>query len=223
MQEKDLHQSIMNSLSVPENISEFFSQVEEFKKSIMKYQCVIRKLQSKLEILNDELSIKKERNPIEMIKYRVKEPRSIVEKLKRRGYPITVEAMEDHLTDIAGIRVICSFIEDIYTVSEILREQDDIHILQIKDYIKNPKPNGYRSFHMIVETPVFFTRNKEPLCAEIQLRTMAMDFWASLEQQLKYKKNIKNPEIIASQLKDCAQIISSADLKMQDILNQLNK
>ncbi len=223
MQEKDLQQSIMNGLSVPENISEFFSQVEEFKKSIMKYQCVIRKLQSKLEILNDELSIKKERNPIEMIKYRVKEPRSIVEKLKRRGYPITVEAMEDHLTDIAGIRVICGFIEDIYTVSEILREQDDIHILQIKDYIKNPKPNGYRSFHMIVETPVFFTRNKEPLCAEIQLRTMAMDFWASLEYQLKYKKNIENPEIIASQLKDCAQIISSTDLKMQDILNQINK
>lgn len=223
MQEKDLQQSIMNGLSVPENISEFFSQVEEFKKSIMKYQCVIRKLQSKLEILNDELSIKKERNPIEMIKYRVKEPRSIVEKLKRRGYPITVEAMEDHLTDIAGIRVICGFIEDIYTVSEILREQDDIHILQIKDYIKNPKPNGYRSFHMIVETPVFFTRNKEPLCTEIQLRTMAMDFWASLEYQLKYKKNIENPEIIASQLKDCAQIISSTDLKMQDILNQINK
>ena len=223
MQEKDLQQSIMNGRSVPENISEFFSQVEEFKKSIMKYQCVIRKLQSKLEILNDELSIKKERNPIEMIKYRVKEPRSIVEKLKRRGYPITVEAMEDHLTDIAGIRVICGFIEDIYTVSEILREQDDIHILQIKDYIKNPKPNGYRSFHMIVETPVFFTRNKEPLCAEIQLRTMAMDFWASLEYQLKYKKNIENPEIIASQLKDCAQIISSTDLKMQDILNQINK
>ena len=223
MQEKDLQQSIMNGLSVPENISEFFSQVEEFKKSIMKYQCVIRKLQSKLEILNDELSIKKERNPIEMIKYRVKEPRSIVEKLKRRGYPITVEAMEDHLTDIAGIRVICGFIEDIYTVSEILREQDDIHILQIKDYIKNPKPNGYRSFHMIVETPVFFTRNKEPLCAEIQLRTMAMDFWASLEYQLKYKKNIENPEIIASQLKDCAQIISSTDLKMQDILKQINK
>lgn len=223
MQEKDLQQSIMNGLSVPENISEFFSQVEEFKKSIMKYQCVIRKLQSKLEILNDELSIKKERNPIEMIKYRVKEPRSIVEKLKRRGYPITVEAMEDHLTDIAGIRVICGFIEDIYTVSEILREQDDIHILQIKDYIKNPKPNGYMSFHMIVETPVFFTRNKEPLCAEIQLRTMAMDFWASLEYQLKYKKNIENPEIIASQLKDCAQIISSTDLKMQDILNQINK
>lgn len=223
MQEKDLHQSTMNSLSIPENINEFFSQVEEFKKSIMKYQCVIRKLQSKLEILNDELSIKKERNPIEMIKYRVKEPRSIVEKLKRRGYPITVESMEDNLTDIAGIRVICGFIEDIYTVSEILREQDDIHILQIKDYIKNPKPNGYMSFHMIVETPVFFTRNKEPLCAEIQLRTMAMDYWASLEHQLKYKKNIENPEIIASQLKDCAQIIASTDLRMQDILNQLNK
>ena len=187
----------------------------------MMYTCAIREVKTKLEVLNDELSIKNQRNPIEMIKSRVKKPISIVEKLQRRNLPVTLESMMNNLDDVAGIRVICSFVDDIYSVANMLVSQDDITVIAIKDYIKNPKPNGYRSYHLIIEIPVFFSEEKKNLRVEVQLRTIAMDFWASLEHKLQYKKNIPESQakFLKDELYDCAQQSAALDKRMQNIRN----
>ena len=189
----------------------------------MQYTCAIREVKTKLEVLNDELSVKKSRNPIEMIKSRVKRPQSIIDKLHRRGLPVTVESMTQHLDDIAGIRVICSFIDDIYEISRMLARQDDIKVIAIKDYIRSPKENGYRSYHMIVEVPVFFSNCKKMMRVEVQIRTIAMDFWASLDHQLKYKKQLDEFDAaeIGAQLKECAEIIAGTDWRMLDIRRRI--
>ncbi len=183
----------------------------------MMYTCAIREVKTKLEVLNDELSVRNQRNPIEMIKSRVKKPISIVEKLQRRNLEISVESMINHLDDIAGVRVICSFVDDIYQVAEMLMRQDDIRVIAIKDYIMNPKENGYRSYHMIVEIPVFFSDEKRLMRVEVQIRTIAMDFWASLDHQLKYKKPLIDSEDISRELKLCADVIAQTDEKMLSI------
>lgn len=154
----ELEQSIVSVPDVVQVPDILVSQARQFQQVMMMYTCAIREVKTKLEVLNDELSVRNQRNPIEMIKSRVKKPMSIVEKLQRRGLPISLESMVDHLDDVAGIRVICSFVDDIYEVADMLVRQDDITVVAIKDYIKNPKPNGYRSYHMIVEIPVFFLR-----------------------------------------------------------------
>ena len=189
----------------------------------MMYTCAIREVKTKLEVLNDELSVRNQRNPIEMIKSRVKKPMSIVEKLQRRGLPISLESMVDHLDDVAGIRVICSFVEDIYYLASMLSAQDDLTVLQVKDYIKNPKENGYRSLHLIIQTPIFLSDQKKNMRVEVQFRTIAMDFWASVDHKLKYKKNVKNPEMIAGELRKCADIISSVDQRMQEIRTMIEE
>ena len=158
----------------------FIKNAAKFSDLMMMYRCTIRELQTKLEVLNDEFSIENKRNPISFIKTRVKKPESIYRKLQKLGYEFSAENIQEQLNDVAGIRVVCAFIDDIYTVADLLASQDDIKVLQIKDYIKNPKPNGYRSYHMIVEVPVFFSRGKTPMRAEIQIRTNGMDFWATL-------------------------------------------
>ena len=180
----------------------------------MMYTCAIREVKTKLEVLNDELSVRNQRNPIEMIKSRVKKPISIVEKLHRKGMPVSIESMMDNLDDIAGIRVICSFVDDIYQVAAMLTKQDDIKVLAVKDYIKNPKPNGYRSYHMIVEIPVFFSNEKRQMRVEVQILTIAMDFWASLDHQLKYKKEFIDSAKISEELRQCAETIAQTDGKM---------
>ena len=189
---------------------------------MMMYACAIREVKTKLEVLNDELSIKNQRNPIEMIKSRVKKPMSILEKLQRRGLPVSVESMVKNLDDVAGIRIICSFVDDIYEVAEMLVRQDDVTVIAIKDYIKNPKPNDYRSYHMIIEIPVFFSDSKKPIRVEVQIRTIAMDFWASLDHQLKYKKSFVdlNGEI-SGELKQCADVIAQTDNKMLEIRKRI--
>lgn len=187
----------------------------------MMYTCAIREVKTKLEVLNDELSVRNQRNPIEMIKSRVKKPMSIVEKLQRKGLPISLEAMVDNLDDVAGIRVICSFVDDIYEVADMLIRQDDIKVIAIKDYIKNPKQNGYRSYHMIVEIPVFFSDRKKPMRVEVQIRTIAMDFWASLDHQLKYKKEVINEAEISEELRQCAEVIAKTDQKMYEIRQKI--
>lgn len=194
-----------------------------FQEAILMYSSAIKAIRTKIEVLNDELSIRNKRNPIEMIKSRVKTAESIVEKLNRRGYPITLDSMMKNIYDIGGIRVICSFVDDIYDLAGMLARQDDIKIIQEKDYIANPKDNGYRSYHMIVETPVFFSDKKEYVRVEVQIRTIAMDFWASLDHLLKYKKNIKNPERIALELKNCADVIASTDERMLGIRTSLEE
>lgn len=196
---------------------EVFGELKKFQKLMMMYNCAIKEIQTKFEILNDELSSTHNRNPIEMIKSRVKSPESILGKLNRKHLPISFDSLMNNINDVAGVRVICSFVDDIYEVANMLALQDDINVIKITDYIKNPKDNGYRSYHMIVEVPVFFSNSKQYVKVEVQLRTIAMDFWASLEHKIKYKKDVENAEEISAQLKQCADIISQTDIKMQEI------
>ena len=197
------------------------TQAYEFQEAMMMYTCAIREAKTKLEVLNDELSVRNKRNPIEMIKSRVKKPLSIVEKLQRRGLDITVQSMMDNLDDVAGIRVICSFVDDIYQVAEMLVRQDDVRVVAIKDYIKNPKVNGYRSYHMIIEIPVFFSNEKKLMRVEVQIRTIAMDFWASLDHQLKYKKELADAAEISEELRRCAEVIAQTDQEMLSIRKRI--
>lgn len=210
----ELIQSIVNVPSLVQVPEKLLAQAFQFQEAMMMYTCAIREVKTKLEVLNDELSVRNQRNPIEMIKSRVKKPISVVEKLQRKGYEVSVESMMEHLDDVAGIRVICSFVDDIYQVADMLMRQDDIKVMAIKDYIKNPKANGYRSYHMIVEIPVFFSNEKKFMRVEVQIRTIAMDFWASLDHQLKYKKEVTDSAQISEELRKCAEVIAQTDEKM---------
>lgn len=200
---------------------DFVTRFESFQALMVQYNCAVREVRTKFEVLNEELSYRTSRNPIESISSRIKTPISIAGKLRRLGIEPTVEAISDHLNDVAGIRVICSFIDDIYSVAEMLAKQDDITVVQIKDYIRKPKLNGYRSYHMIVEVPVFFSDGKKMTRVEIQLRTVAMDFWASLEHQMKYKKENTGMPEIASELKSCAETIAATDARMLGIRKKI--
>lgn len=207
--------NVPNLVQVPEAL---LSQAKEFQTAMMMYTCAIREVKTKLEVLNDELSVRNQRNPIEMIKSRVKKPISIVEKLNRRGLPVSLESMVNNLDDVAGIRVICSFVDDIYAVANMLVSQDDITVVAIKDYIKHPKENGYRSYHLIIEVPVFFSEEKRNMRVEVQIRTIAMDFWASLDHQLKYKKDMGDAaDAISEELRQCAEVIANTDQRMLQI------
>lgn len=206
---------------VPDSDNYFVNQAIQFRELMMMYNCAIREVRTKLEVLNDELSIRNSRNPIEFIESRIKRPLSIVDKLKRYGEPVNVESIERSLNDVAGIRVICPFIDDIYSVADMLLSQDDITLIKKKDYIENPKPNGYRSLHLILEVPVFFSNQKKPMRVEVQIRTIAMDFWSSVDHQLKYKHDVPNADELSAQLKECSDIISQTDMRMLAIKNQL--
>ncbi len=202
---------------------EMLTRIQSFMELLMHYRCAIREIETKLNVLNDEFSLQHERNPFEAIESRVKEPISIIEKMNRKGYEVTVENIEDKLSDIAGIRVICSFVEDIYYLAHMLAVQDDIRVLTMKDYIKAPKVNGYRSLHLIVEVPIFLSNQKKYMRVEVQFRTIAMDFWASLDHKIKYKKNLKNADQIVEELRKCAEVISSVDMRMQEIRNMIEE
>ena len=204
----------------------FINNVAKFSDLMMMYRCVIREVQTKLEVLDDEFSVEYKRNPISFIKTRIKKPESIYRKLKKLGYDFTAENIQEHLNDVAGIRVVCAFIDDIYTVANLLANQDDIKVINVKDYIKNPKPNVYRSYHMIVEVPVFFSKGKTPMRAEIQIRTNGMDFWATLEHQLRYKKGIEEMDgydAISDELMRSAQAVIEMDNEMQNIKNMIGR
>lgn len=194
---------------------------KEYEILMMRYDSAIREVATKLEILNNELSLVRDESPISSIQSRRKKDSSIFEKLIRQGNEISLKSIEENLNDVAGIRVICSFVDDIYRVAQMLARQDDIKVVMVKDYIKKPKSNGYRSYHMIVEIPVFFSNEKRPMRVEVQIRTVAMNFWASLEHQIKYKHNVKEAEKIGRDLKDCADTIANTDLRMQKIREAL--
>lgn len=202
---------------IPQDIEKLFSPRGQFREFLMMYQSAVKEVKTKFEILNDDLSVTYNRNPIEAIKSRIKTPESIVSKMQRKGLEINMNSLMYYIEDVAGIRVICSFIDDIYEVANMLVSQDDVKLLSVKDYIKNPKPNGYRSYHMIVEVPVFFANRRQNMKVEVQLRTIAMDFWASLEHKMKYKKDIDGSEEIVAELKRCADNIAELDKRMQDI------
>ena len=218
----ELNQSIVNVPNLVQVPDPLMKQAYQFQEAMVMYTCAIREIKTKLEVLNDELSVRNSRNPIELVKSRVKKPISIVEKLQRRGLPVSLESMMDNLDDVAGIRVICSFLDDIYAVAEMLARQDDVNIIAIKDYIRHPKKNGYRSYHMIVEIPVFFSDQKKWMRAEVQIRTIAMDFWASLDHQLKYKKEVETySQEISEELRECADVIAQTDERMLNIRKKI--
>ena len=203
--------------------TKLFEQTKPFSELIMRYKCAMLEVRTKLDVLNTQLSLENDRNPFESISCRIKSVPSILEKLERKGLPLTSEAIEQNLNDVAGIRVICSFPDDIYVLADRLCSQDDLRLLEKKDYIKNPKPNGYRSLHLIVEIPIFLMDGKKYMRVEVQFRTIAMDFWASLEHKLKYKKDIPGDiDDISRRLKECSDEISLLDLKMQEIHKQID-
>lgn len=221
--ESDGSRKLLLSETVLPAVPDFIiKEIDNFKELMLVYNSAIREVTTKLEILNDELSLNSNKIPIQFIKSRVKKPLSIVDKLQRLDKEIGTESIMESLNDVAGIRVITSFIDDVYRIADMLVKQDDIFLIEAKDYIKNPKPNGYRSYHLIIEVPVFFSEKKERVRVEIQIRTVAMDFWASLEHQLKYKENLENAEEIEEELKVCAETIAETDLKMLDIRNKIN-
>lgn len=194
----------------------------ELEASMKKYQAAIREMRVRFEILDDELEFERNRNPIHHIESRLKKIDSIREKLVRYGKPDTLESMQDHVMDIAGVRVICAYPDDVYLLFDALRKQDDLAVLTVKDYIANPKPNGYRSLHLIVKVPLYLMSKKEYVPVEIQFRTIAMDFWASLEHDLKYKSvsHFKGIDI-DDELKNCADIIDDVQVRMQILMHAL--
>lgn len=199
----------------------FGEAADEFRMLMTYYECAILEVRTKLDVLNNEFKANKQRNPIETIKSRIKSPTSIIEKLERKGFELSVESVKNNLDDVAGIRVICSFVDDIYKVAKMLTKQDDIRVISEKDYIKNPKKNGYRSLHLVIEIPIFLSDEKKPMRVEVQIRTIAMDFWASLEHEIHYKKfEVPNVEAVA-QLAECADVIYETDMKMMGIRKKL--
>lgn len=195
--------------------------VDGWNTIIFLYNSALKEVGTKLEILNDEFQHVHQYNPIEYIKRRIKTQESIVKKLKRYGYESTIDNMVNYVNDIAGIRIVCSFTSDIYRMAEMIGKQNDLTVVSVKDYIKHPKESGYKSYHMLVTVPIFLSDRVVDTKVEIQIRTIAMDFWASLEHKLRYKKHINNSEEIADKLKHVADVITEMDCEMQDIRHMI--
>ena len=196
------------------NIPNSFNQVDQWKSVMFLYDSALKEINTKIEILNNVFVHIYNYNPIEHIKSRLKTPDSIVKKLKRYGFEVTIDNMVEKLSDIAGIRIICSFTSDIYQIAEMITKQSDVTVLYVKDYIKNPKPNGYKSYHMVVTIPIYLTDGPVDTKVEIQIRTIAMDFWASLEHKIYYKFEGNAPAYLQQELKACADVVNMLDVKM---------
>lgn len=217
MIKKELRELYLNELD-----SDWEGETLEFRKLISYYECAVMEIETKLRVLNKEFSLEYDKNPIESIHSRIKSNVGIMRKLKRRGLPLTLDSIEKNIWDVAGLRVICAFPEDVYLVKRCILEQDDIRLIQERDYIQNPKPSGYRSLHLIVEVPIFLQNEKRWVRAEIQIRTLAMDFWASLGHKLRYKKmEAKMEEEIAGSLQRAADICYELDLGMEAIRSKI--
>lgn len=185
------------------------------------YRAAIKEVRTKIEILSEDFAVRHDYNPIHHMERRLKIPKSIEEKLKKLGKEVSIESARDNIFDIAGIRVVCNFVDDVYRVADMLINQQDVTLLQRKDYIENPKPNGYRSLHLVISIPVFLMDGKVDVPVEIQIRTVGMDFWASLEHQLRYKKTKKYPPHIDRELLGCAEVSAVLDRQMQKIFDDL--
>ena len=214
---------IKENLLSDEMIELLKENIMPFNTLMAYYRCAIMEVETKFKVLNEEFSLQYDRNPIESIKSRIKSMDGIFKKAKKKNIPITMEGIEEGIRDIAGVRVICSFPEDIYLLADCLLQQDDIRLIEQKDYIKHPKENGYRSLHLIVAVPIFLQNEKREMKVEVQLRTIAMDFWASLEHKVRYKKNVPADETerLAQELSECAQISADLDQRMQNIRTRL--
>ena len=202
--------------------AEFQRLMDEFFAIQCRYSAAMKEVQTKLEILDDEFQARHRRNPIHHIESRMKSIQSITEKLRRKGAAVSMQSAVENLTDIAGIRVICSYVQDVYTVANLLTSQDDVKLLRVRDYIQQPKANGYRSLHLIVEIPVFLQEGRIPVPVEVQIRTIAMDFWASLEHSLRYKAAGHVPDDICEELHGVGEDIASLDEKMQSIHDRID-
>ncbi len=200
-----------------------FKEINDWETVIFLYKSALKQINTKIDILNDEFQQRHKYNPIEHIKSRIKTPESIVKKLKRHGYESTIDNMVRYVNDIAGIRITCSFTSDMYLIADMISKQSDITILSIKDYMKNPKESGYRSYHMIVSVPVFLSDGVIETKVEIQIRTVAQDFWATLEHKMHYKFEGNGPESITRELKECAKYIADLDERMQELNNEIQK
>lgn len=201
------------------SVQQIKSSMEQMRQLMVCYQCATMEIETKFRVLDEQFSLQHERNPIESIRTRIKSFESIRGKMERKGLPMTVEAIENNLHDIAGVRVICGFVDDIYMLADCLTQQDDITLIEVKDYIASPKPNGYRSLHLIVEIPIFLAQEKKVVPVEVQLRTIAMESWANLEHRLRYKKNIPEAvlHLIDNELNECAVMSTMLDEKMQRV------
>ena len=208
-----LDEAFLQNLMQNEQVEQILEEGEAFQTLMAYYRSAIMELETKIKLLNTQLRLPYHRNPIHT--------ESIIEKLHRKKIPFSAEMIEQKLHDIAGVRVICAFPEDIYEISECFLAQDDIRLIEKKDYIKNPKPNGYRSLHLIVEIPIFLHNEKRMMKAEVQFRTIAMDFWASLEHRIYYKKG-QNNETLRNELRQCAEVSAALDLRMQSIRKELD-
>lgn len=197
------------------------NDIESWEEVVLVYNSALKEIGTKLEILNDEFQHVHQYNPIEHIKSRIKSPQSIVKKLKKNGYESTIQNMVEHVNDIAGIRVICSFTSDIYRIAEMIINQNDIKVISVKDYILNPKPSGYKSYHLIVSIPIFLSDRIVNTKVEIQIRTVAMDFWASLEHKINYKFEGNVPSNIKDELVECAAMVAELDTKMLTLNEQV--
>lgn len=197
-------------------------KMKDFELLMSYYRCALMEIETKFKVLNEEFSLEHDRNPISSIKIRIKSFESITEKVERKGLPFEVDSVEKYINDVAGIRVICTFPEDVYLLADALLKQDDIMLIRRKDYIAEPKENGYRSLHLIVAVPIYLANEKRLMKVEIQLRTLAMDFWASLEHQLRYKKDFEFTKEMADELKLCAEQSAALDLRMEALRKQVN-
>lgn len=212
---------IINNLTVSGYRVDISDQMHDFLELRQLYNAAMREVRTKLEILDEEFHVRFNHNPIHHIECRLKSPQSIVEKLNRKGVELSIESIKKNITDIAGIRVICNYIDDIYTIADLLLKQDDITLIRERDYIANPKDNGYRSLHLVIMVPVYLSDRKEFVPLEVQIRTIAMDCWASLEHQLMYKSPVPLPDSLKEQLKECADAMNDVDIKLQNIYKQL--
>ena len=208
---------------IPSDSEHVFAQEALYQEAMMRYHCAILEMRTKLEVLSKDMTVRYRRNPIEFIESRLKKPSSIARKLKKMGLEVTVDNMTQNLSDIAGIRVLCAYIDDIYEIARMLARQKDVKIITVKDYIKTPKDNGYRSYHLIVEIPVYFSDKVRPVRCEIQIRTIAMDFWATLDHDMQYKKQVEDSEAIMQELKECADVIHQTDEKMMRLRERIHR
>ena len=222
MKDSRLMDNFLANEKILDRISRHLEPIEQMNAY---YRCAIMEIETKFKVLSEQFSLKYDRNPIETIKSRLKSQDSILKKMGRKGIPVTLENMEREIDDIAGVRVICSFVEDVYMLVDCLLQQDDITLLEKKDYIRYPKDSGYRSLHLIVQVPIFLQNEKRQMKVEVQIRTLAMDLWASQEHKLRYKKSIPEDEeeSISNELAECAQILSSVDTRMQALRTKLSE
>ena len=214
---------VKNNLMSDEFLDFVNKNMKPIEKQMSYYQCAIMEVETKFKVLNEQYSLEYDRNPIEDIKSRVKSMESLIKKIRKKDIPLTLSSIEENIHDIAGVRVICSFPDDIYMLADCLLSQDDITLLEKKDYIKNPKPGGYRSLHLIVSIPIFLQDGKRNMTVEVQLRTIAMDFWASLEHKIYYKFEGNAPDYLEQELKACADMADMLDNKMFSLNQAITK